>query len=137
MSKNQKMIMYAVVVAVLAVGVYYLGKHMNWWGEEQYALLGPSAKEYTNFLAGRLNTILYSFEKKVTSDANKMALLYLSAIVNGLENNNYAGIRKAIDNFNELNNIGVKLAKEYKYEDDIKEAGETIKSGKLPMWAKI
>lgn len=137
MSKNQKMIMYAVVVAVLAVGVYYLGKHMNWWGEEHYALLGPSAKQYTYYLAGRLSTILDSLERKVTSDAKKSSLFYLSAIVNGLENNNYAGIRKAINGFNELNNIDVNLAKKYNYEDYIKEAEEKIESGKLPMWAKM
>jgi hypothetical protein len=138
MSKeNQKMIAYIFGAIALIVIVYYLGKHMNWWGEEKYALLGPSAKEYTYFLSHRLRNILYNLEKKVESNINKTVLIYLSNIVDELENNNYAGIRKMIDFYNKANNIRVESAKESKYEDDLKEADEAIESGKLPAWARL
>jgi hypothetical protein len=57
MSKNEKMACYLLIAVAVGLGIYYLGKYMQWWGEEHYALFKDKEKMSIN-LNSALNNIL-------------------------------------------------------------------------------
>jgi hypothetical protein len=58
MSKNAKMACYLLVAVAVVIGVIYLGKHMQWWGEEHFYVISDSKEDKRRHLNNLLETVI-------------------------------------------------------------------------------
>lgn len=88
MSKNAKMACYLLAAVAVVIGVYYLGKHMQWWGEEHFYFTNDSKEDKKRKLDNLLSItsdIAVNESKYETIKAIKE--IFDDAVESGLINN--------------------------------------------------